>query len=767
MAEKLARRHARALFADRIAGAIIRVLSFGVILCVVGIFFNLFWVVWPIFQNPSFKKIAQFPLSLETLARLQGEGSISQPQIFFSSQAPFFFFLKKNGGALVYSLPNARLVEEIPSPNLENSAKITLKTPAFQSSGLEPAALKSPADSLLSYENYLGDRFTYFYPKGTALMVVANLQKEGKNQLEVVKKFFFSPDHFRFGAARLQEGEFVSLVGDDQGKVLIHFEKESTDFAGNKTQEKKEQKEQLSFIPDFFVLDSQGKKAIFANQAGDFELWERTQGQFQKIGAEKISPDGIQNISFLFGNETFLIDTPSQVLELMKSSGSNGQGKPFVVRQQVEKLQPNSKLAKTDFSRIFMTFSQGVDFFYSTTAKHLASFSLVTKQEKEQQEKGQKEGFFSPLVAVNTDKGSNYLGVLQEDGNFSLSNMHLSFPELGFKTYFSKLFFEGYPQPTYTWQSSSASEDYEPKLSFVPLVVGSLKGAFYAMLFSFPVGVIGAIYLSQFAKARVRKYLKPLVEVMATIPSVVIGFLASIWLGPYFEKFFVSILTSLFFFYAFYRFFTLKNTKLTVFLEGREFLFLVFPAAFAILCGYYAGNGMEQFFWGGNFKHYLFEHFQIKYEQQNAIITALALGLAAIPIIFTITDDALRSVPETLRAASLALGASKWQTVLKVIVPSASSGIFAALILGISRAVGETMIVLMASGNTPLVDFHLFSGMRTLAANIAVEISEAPLNGALYRTLFLSGLVLFLFTFFMNLLAEVVRTRLKKRFRSA
>jgi len=140
------------------------------------------------------------------------------------------------------------------------------------------------------------------------------------------------------------------------------------------------------------------------------------------------------------------------------------------------------------------------------------------------------------------------------------------------------------------------------------------------------------------------------------------------------------------------------------------------------------------------------------------------MGFAVIPIIFTISEDALSSVPQHLKAASLALGASPWQTATRVILPTASAGIFSALMVGFGRAVGETMIVLMATGNTPIMEWSLFNGMRTLSANIAVEISEAPQGGTLFRVLFLSALLLFLLTFLVNTLAEVLRQRLRRKY---
>ena len=146
--------------------------------------------------------------------------------------------------------------------------------------------------------------------------------------------------------------------------------------------------------------------------------------------------------------------------------------------------------------------------------------------------------------------------------------------------------------------------------------------------------------------------------------------------------------------------------------------------------------------------------------------SGLAMGFAVIPIIFTISDDAFTSVPSNLTAGSLALGASRWQTALRVVLPTASPGVFSAIMIGFGRAVGETMIVLMATGNTPVLDWSIFNGMRTLSANIAVEIPEAPYGGTLYRVLFLAAALLFLMTFVVNTVAEVIRQRLRERYRA-
>ena len=152
---------------------------------------------------------------------------------------------------------------------------------------------------------------------------------------------------------------------------------------------------------------------------------------------------------------------------------------------------------------------------------------------------------------------------------------------------------------------------------------------------------------------------------------------------------------------------------------------------------------VEASLFGGNFRRWLYETLGMRYDQRNCIVIAFGLGFAVIPIIFSIAEDSLSSVPHSLTASSLALGASRWQTLWRVVLPSASPGIFAGIMIGFGRGVGETMIVLMATGNTPILDWSPFNGMRTLSANIAVEIPEAPVGGTLYRVLFLCAVLLF------------------------
>jgi phosphate transport system permease protein len=245
----------------------------------------------------------------------------------------------------------------------------------------------------------------------------------------------------------------------------------------------------------------------------------------------------------------------------------------------------------------------------------------------------------------------------------------------------------GYDEPAYIWQPTSEI----PKFNVIPLVVGSLKATIVALLLSVPLGVGAAIYVSQLAPTRVREIVKPAIEMLAGIPSVVLGFFALIVLA--------SILQAVF-----------------------------------------------------------------QYSSRlNTMVAGVALGLTVIPVIFTISEDALTSVPRSYGQAALALGASPWQVAWQIVLPAALPGVFAACVLGFGRAIGETMIVVMASGNATIMSLSIFDSCRTITATIAAEMAEVVFGGAHYRILFMLGAILFTVTFVSNIIGDIVVHRLKSR----
>lgn len=443
---------------------------------------------------------------------------------------------------------------------------------------------------------------------------------------------------------------------------------------------------------------------------------------------------------------------------------------------------------------------------------------------------------------------SNGAMVIADSGQVDLFGFYFPHPATTLRTIFSKIWYEGYPEPTLTWQSSSGTDVFEPKYSLVPLVFGTIKATFYALLFAMPLALMAAIYTSEFVHRRIRAGIKPMMEMMESLPTVVLGFVGALILAPFVETWIAAVLL------AFIALpmglmaaafgWQLLPTHLALRLEGWPKLVIMFTViSLALWLAYRAGPLFEIGLFYGDFKawtngdvgtgrpflflilyplcffllaygfgrgfgHHYREYLRARdkrgaavvdllrwismllaagvlsfliatvltaigydprgglvdtYSQRNALVVGFVMGFAIIPNIYTLAEDAMNSVPAHLRAASLATGATPWQTAKWVIIPTAMSGIFAAAMIGMGRAVGETMIVLMAAGNTPVLDWNIFSGMRTLSANIAVELPEAVKDGSLYRMLFFAALVLFAMTFAINTVAEIIRQRFRKR----
>jgi phosphate transport system permease protein len=437
---------------------------------------------------------------------------------------------------------------------------------------------------------------------------------------------------------------------------------------------------------------------------------------------------------------------------------------------------------------------------------------------------------------------------LQEDGWVRLWGFSVPHPETTVRTLFRKVWYEGYPEPTYTWQSSAMSEDYEPKFSLIPLIFGTVKAALYSLLFAIPIAILGAIYTSEFVTLKVRAIVKPTMEMMASLPSVVLGFVAALVMAPVVETWIAAVLLVFFVvpvsLMAAAYLWQMIPLRIALRIQGSpKFFAILLVVVLAIYGAVKMGDWFETAFFGGDFKAWvnadvggaepmlfllalplcflagsvLVARFygrslglvlrkvsQFKaalleigrwggtalvaalgalaiakilallgidvrgtfvdtYVQRNTLIVGFAMGFAVIPIIYTIAEDALNAVPEHLRAASLGCGATPWQTAIYVVLPTAVSGVFSAIMIGMGRAVGETMIVVMATGNTPIIDMNIFNGLRALSATIAVELPEAVKDGTLYRILFLSGLVLFAMTFVINTVAEIIRLRFRKR----
>jgi phosphate transport system permease protein len=432
------------------------------------------------------------------------------------------------------------------------------------------------------------------------------------------------------------------------------------------------------------------------------------------------------------------------------------------------------------------------------------------------------------------------------DGRLCRWEVDIPHPEVSLAGLTMPCWYEGYDSPAHVWQSTGG-DDFEPKFGLWPLVFGTLKATFYSMLFGAPLALLSAVYTSEFMSQRAKLRVKPVVELMASLPSVVLGFIAALVLAPIVARRLPEImawfgtlpLCCLLGAYLW----QLVPGRLRTRLQAHRPVLIGLALAGGLMLGWAVARRLERLLFGGDMVQWLNgegshslggwlllllpslavvalllvvayvnpllrgimsrlrpsqaalleavkfvvaacvtlaaatllawlleragldprRSFFGTYEQTNSLVVGLMMGFAIVPIIYTLAEDALSAVPAHLRSASLGAGATPWQTAARIVIPTAASGLFSALMVGLGRAVGETMIVLMAAGGTPVLDINIFNGFRTLSANIAIELPEAVRHSTHYRLLFLTALVLFFMTFVLNTVAELVRQRFRKR----
>ncbi len=606
-------------------------------------------------------------------------------------------------------------------------------------SWLEP---KVTAEPIYEVEHGEGPVTAVSYGDAEAIRMIAVMRGQGDAAVVSVIKLSFKTD----------------MLGRGKLKVLGQSDLTS-DLSGTPRMVRASQTGSL-----VLVVSSEGKIDYFAREAFDLEK----QQTFQPFAG-----DVPQQADLLFGGVSMIITSQQGKQQQWSLYREEGEGPRLFGKIKEFPSLPQGPVvfAKGQRNRSFLAGSGNyLSIRYSTSGK------IRWEQELD----------YKPVAGV-IDGKSKHIIVSGDDNmlhRYSLEDPH---PEASAKAFFGKVWYEGGDGARFQWQSTGGTSDFEPKFSLRPLIFGSLKGTVYAMLFSVPVALLAAIFSAAFLPHSVKRVVKPLMEIMASLPSVVLGFLAAFWLAPMLVNRVPSVMMMVLMVPISVVIVGCLWSRLPVVVRnrfggGQEWMLVLPVLALFSWLGWILGPVVEGWLfvysdpatgkqiadftmWWPQFTGSLpwAPDEGYSFEQRNCLVLGIMMGFAVIPVIFTISEDALSNVPKSLTAASAALGANRWQVVRTIMLPVASSGIFSALMIGFGRAVGETMIILMAGGNTPIMEWNVFNGLRTLATNIAIELPEAAVNSTHYRTLFLSAVVLFLFTSVMNTIAEVLRQRLRDR----
>ena len=561
----------------------------------------------------------------------------------------------------------------------------------------------------------------------------------------------------RLAVARGESGTQTVVAQDRQGNLRTWFFDPEWDSEETAQLEPLEAGAPADFLTGL-TLSRDGRRLAAGTKDGRVAVFSMDEsGRPERSGAFPASDDPVTALVFLLGDQSLVTgDAAGRIVQWLPIRGERGSSARYVSAREfashpatVQLLRPSPR----DKGFLSVDTRGGIRLSHATAHRTYAEI-------------GDSSG---SLAALTFAPKANGIVAVARDGRILHWNLDNPYPEATLRTLFGKVWYEGYSAPAFVWQSTGGSDEFEPKLSLMPLIFGTLKGTFYAMLFSVPIAILAAIYVSQLARPGLRTMVKPALELMAAIPSVVVGFLAALWLAPIVERNLIATVLILVFVPLFAVFASLLWRAVPAGVRHRlpDGVELAVALPFILLGGWLAvtlGPHIERIFFAGDVTQWLFSSHGIRYDQRNNIVVGLAMGFAVIPIIFTVSEDALSNVPHSLVSGALALGASRWQATWRIVLRAASPGIFAAILLGLGRAVGETMIVLMATGNTPIMDWSIFNGMRTMSAAIAVEIPEAPQGGTLYRVLFGTAFLLFGFTLMLNAIAGVVGTRLRRRY---
>jgi len=739
---KIVRSRKWRMFKDKVAQHSMTLGGTSIIIAILLIFFYLLYTVLPLFLPANLKEIQEFntptPSAGKTLhLAVEEQGQIGAR---FTPTHAIFFKLKEGD---VISEHAITIPDDVTVTSFAVADSAT-DVVAYGLSDGRAAIVKHIYD--ISYPNdvrVITPRIEY--PFGEEPVVIDE-QESALNHLDV-----------QLG----EEAHTLVAITADNRLVVMEASREESFLDDEEDEELLSFERGILSLPQgdvtHLLLDKEQSVVYIAGSDGQIsrvDIRDKTMPQIlQRLRVVEVNKK-ITSVEFLTGDISLLIgDSSGRISQWFTVRDENNNNVLTKIREFHEQLAAITGIAPEERRKGFVAAdsSGNVGVYHSTAHRRLLLEPIAD----------------TDVSHIAISPRADILLVENGSGNMQVWELYNEHPEVSMSALWGKVWYESYQEPDYVWQSSSASSDFEPKFSLMPLAFGTLKAAFYAMLIAIPLAVLGAIYTAYFMAPRMRSLVKPTIEIMEALPTVILGFLAGLWLAPVLESNMLGLFMLLLLLPVGVLLFAYGWRYLPRWIsEGWQAALLIPVILLVAWLSFAVSRPLEVWLFGGNLPHWLTTELGIGFDQRNAIVVGIAMGLAVIPSIFSMAEDAVFNVPKHLTMGSLALGATYWQTMVRVVLLTASPGIFSAIMIGMGRAVGETMIVLMATGNTPIMDFNIFQGLRTLSANIAVEMPESEVASTHFRILFLSGLVLFIFTFFFNTLAEVVRHRLRRKYSS-
>lgn len=854
-------------FGDAFASKLIAFGGIGTIAAILLVVLVLFGTAWPLFRSPAVTSWRTF-------------GSPSFEHVGLDEHELILWGVDKSGKITVLATHDGKLLSEFPVPSSDERrvtashlsidrsqlvlgfsdgtyqlCEIGFKNELLNLADLPPGVTVGEDEPIAVHEGAVYQRFDATSVRRTQMVAPEWSVPRSLSDQPVTSIDFSGPAGAK--SASQASSQVIAIAGEELVFVSITRKKAlvGKKFTESVTDNRcKLNSRSASGVPLSLAFMNGDEHAVVAWPNGTLDRFALGSG----------TPELVESASGLLGGGKFTFATPLLARQTLLCGDDSGRVTGFsIVRSAADADRPdegeesNTRAATADGFELVPT--------HEIEVSDAAIRSIASSQKNHLAVVVDEHGT-SNLVFVTTDDlllssssplaerarfgafdpSDDALVAVSEDA-IALASLRLPHPESSFATYFGSVWYEGYSEPQYIWQSSAGTEKAESKLSLMPLVFGTLKATLYAMLVSIPLALMAAIYTSEFLSSNARARVKPIVELMASLPSVVLGFVAALVIAPLLQAHLMAVLVAILIvpatfvlaghlwnllpldklvrFERFRLFALIACLPISVWLTARlaplverllfdgdivrwinsgdgsavggwmmVFMpllccFVVFlfvgplaewnrrmavarsPRAYAIfslvrllvsvavvvaIAGL-LGLGLQAV--GLDARGNVFGD----YQDRNALLVGIALGFCVIPIIYTISDDALQAVPKQLRSASLGCGATPWQTTMRVVLPSAMSGLFSAIMIGLGRAVGETMVVLMAAGNTPVMDWNPFNGFRTLSATLATELPEAAKGSTHFRTLFLAALLLFVLTLIANTLAEFVRIRFRKR----